>query len=73
MTILPPNKIAFILDGKVLDVLHVDDRLAAIMLSKPEIADVSSFYVDKEEGFNIIGWNYDGTNITPAEIQTVVE
>lgn len=38
---LPPNKIAFIIDNEVVDILHVDDRLAAIFLSQPEIMDVT--------------------------------
>jgi hypothetical protein len=39
---LPPVKIAFIIDGKVIDILHTDDRLAAIFLSQPTIVDVTS-------------------------------
>ena len=39
---LPPVKIAFILDGVVQDILHTDDRLAAIFLSEPTIVDVTA-------------------------------
>lgn len=38
---LPPIKIAFVIDGKVVDVLHTDERLAAIFLSEPTIVDVT--------------------------------
>lgn len=38
---LPPSKIAFIIDGKVQDILHTDERLAAIFLSNPTIIDIS--------------------------------
>jgi hypothetical protein len=38
---LPPVKVAFIIDGEVVDVLHTDNRLGAIFLSEPLIVDVS--------------------------------
>jgi len=38
---LPPYKIAFIIDNKVVDILHTSDRLAAIFLSEPTIVDVT--------------------------------
>lgn len=38
---LPPMKIAFVIDNKVVDILHTDERLAAIMLSEPVILDVT--------------------------------
>lgn len=38
---LPPAKIAFIIDNEVVDILHTDERLAAIFLSQPEIMDVT--------------------------------
>ena len=41
MADMPPVKIALILDGEVVDVLHVDDRMAAILLSDPIIRDVT--------------------------------
>lgn len=37
----PPVKLAFIIDGEVVDVLHTDLRLAAIFLSEPIIIDVT--------------------------------
>lgn len=38
---LPPVKIAFIIDGRVVDLLHTDERLGAILLSNPLILDVT--------------------------------
>lgn len=38
---MPPVKLALILDNTVVDILHTDDRLAAIFTSKPEIIDVT--------------------------------
>lgn len=38
---LPPIKLAFIIDNEVVDVLHTDDRLAAIFLSNPLVLDVT--------------------------------
>ena len=38
---LPPKKVAFVIDGVIQDILHTDERLAAIMLSEPLIVDVS--------------------------------
>lgn len=38
---LPPFKLAFVIDNEVVDVLHTDERLAAIFLSNPKIIDVT--------------------------------
>lgn len=38
---LPPVKIAFVIDNIVADVLHTDERLAAIFLSEPVAVDVT--------------------------------
>lgn len=59
----PLNKIAFIIDNVVVDILHTDDRLAAIMLSEPKIIDVSN-HVDKSGNFVLMPgmkYNEDGT------------
>ena len=59
----PLNKIAFVIDNVIVDILHTDDRLAAIMLSEPKIIDVSD-HVDKDGNFILIpGMKYhkDGT------------
>lgn len=38
---VPPVKIAFVIDNQVVDILHTDERLAAIFLSEPTIVDVT--------------------------------
>ena len=38
---MPPVKIAFLIDNEIVDILHTDERLAAIFLSQPEIIDVT--------------------------------
>ena len=38
---LPPIKLAFIIDGEVADILHTDERLAAIFTSEPLVMDVT--------------------------------
>jgi hypothetical protein len=38
---LPPIKLAFILDGKVVEIIHTDERFAAIFLSNPLVLDVT--------------------------------
>lgn len=42
---LPPVKIAFVIDNEVVDILHTDERLAAIFLSNPKIVDVTNMIV----------------------------
>ena len=69
---LPPHKIAFVLDGKIQDVFHTDDRLAAILLSKPTILDVSAQYAGQPEGFNMLQWEYKDGEFLPQE-QTVIQ
>lgn len=41
MAELPPVKIAFIIDGEVIDILHTDERLGAIFTSNPIIKNVT--------------------------------
>lgn len=38
---IPQSKVAFVIDNEVIEVLHTDSRLAAILLSEPTIVDVS--------------------------------
>jgi hypothetical protein len=38
---LPPIKVAFILDGRVQEMLHTDTKLAAIFLSEPVVVDIT--------------------------------
>lgn len=61
---LPPKKIAFIIDGTVVDVLHTDARLGSIFLSEPEIVDVTDLYTG-DISVNMSGWTYDGINFIP--------
>lgn len=56
---LPKHKIAFVIDEEVVDVLHTDERLAAIFLSEPTILDVSDKFVVGEVPGVWIGDTYD--------------
>ena len=38
---LPPIKLAFVLEGEVVDVLYTDERLSAIFTSSPTVIDVT--------------------------------
>lgn len=60
---LPPVKIAFVLDGQVVDVLHTDDRLAALFLSQPTIVDATE-WVEANPQKRLVGGTWDGTNFT---------
>ena len=63
---LPPVKIAFVIDNQVIDILHTDERLAAIFLSEPVILDVTG---DDGEPTTLVGATYDpetGTFTAPA-------
>lgn len=61
---LPPYKIAFIIDNEVVDILHTDNRLAAIMLSEPTIIDATELYLN---GQIVVGstLNPDGSYTPP--------
>ena len=71
---MPPIKIAFVIDGQVVDVLHTDSRLASIFLSNPVILDVTDL-LNTQENYRMVGATYDGTNFTegpepaPSDIQ----
>ena len=54
---LPPIKIAIILDGVIQDVLHTDERLAALFLSNPLIVDVSHLF-QEDTAPNLVGLPY---------------
>jgi len=61
--VMPPHKVAFVIDGKVQDIIHTEDRLAAIMLSNPTIVDVTDIWADNG-GASMVGMFYneaDGT------------
>jgi hypothetical protein len=55
-----PIKLAFILDGEVVDVLHTDERLAAIFTSNPIVIDVSAQFVEDPLSVST-GAKYDAT------------
>lgn len=67
---LPPFKIAFVIDGEIVDILHTDERLASIFLSNPTIIDVSGML--KEQGGVVeVGATYNDetkefTPVTPT-------
>jgi hypothetical protein len=52
--IIPPRRIAVIIDDVIQDVLFTDERLAALFLSEPTIVDIT----DEAEDVNI-GFRYD--------------
>jgi hypothetical protein len=56
---MPPIKIAFILDGQVVDILNTDERLASIFLSEPVIIDVTAGVENA-----LIGAHYDSSTGT---------
>jgi len=57
---IPFNKIAFIIDGQVVDILHTHDRLAAILLSEPTIVDITDIKNDTNSDI-YPGWTYNKT------------
>ena len=62
---MPPVKVAFILDNVVADILHTDNRLAAIFLSNPLVIDIS----DREDIDSITvdaTYNEETGEFTPA-------
>lgn len=56
--VIPPVKIAFILDGEIADILHTDERLGAIFLSNPIIMDVTDNLVENG-GVASVGTKYN--------------
>lgn len=48
MANLPPVKIAFIIDGEVVDVLHTDERLGAIFTSNPIVKNVTGQLIEND-------------------------
>jgi hypothetical protein len=54
--------LAFVIDGEVADILHTDDRLAAIFLSQPQIVEF-----DREKDNVVAGMKYDGAKFSIPE------
>lgn len=46
--------LAFVLDGKVVRIIQIDEMTASILLSDPEIIDITNNQVTES-------WNYDPT------------
>jgi hypothetical protein len=55
-----PVQLALIINNKVVDVLHTDERLSAIFLSNPTMLDVSAWYSDPENvNKNLVDASYN--------------
>jgi hypothetical protein len=39
--VMPPNIVAYVLDNTVVQIIHLDERMAAIVLSEPLAIDVT--------------------------------
>jgi len=64
---LPPIKLAFVLDGEVVDVLYTDERLSAIFTSSPTVIDVTDLINNDKDSVKV-GFKYDSeTNIFKEE------
>lgn len=56
----PPIKLAYIIDNEVVDILHTDERLAAIFMSNPVIVEVTeNFYDENNNPSIVIGATYN--------------
>lgn len=51
-TPLPPIRLAFVLDGRVQEILNTDTRLAAIFLSDPIVIDTTGMQVKLLSKYN---------------------
>jgi hypothetical protein len=62
---LPLVKLALVIDNEVVDILHTDERLSAILLSNPIIIDVSeNFYNEENRPTLFVGATYNETTKT---------
>lgn len=56
----PPIKLAFVIENEVVDILHTDERLAAIFMSNPVIVEVTeNFYDENNNPSVVIGATYN--------------
>lgn len=55
---MPPIKIAFIIDGKVVELLNTDERISAILLSDPLIMDVTD-RINNPDEYIMLGSTYN--------------
>jgi hypothetical protein len=67
-------RIAYVIDGKVVETLQTNERLWSIIMSNPTVVDFTNINfpdVQTADGSTQVaitsGWNYDGTTFTPAE------
>jgi len=65
-------KIAYVIDGKVVETLKTSERLWAIIMSNPTVVDFTDInFPDEVTEDSVVqvsittGWNYDGTTFTP--------
>lgn len=56
---LPPRRLAFIMDGEVVEMMNTDDRLGALFLSEPLVVDITERYDTMLAVGNVIGMAYD--------------
>jgi len=62
------EKIAFIIDGEIVDIINCQPRLAAILLSEPLILDIGS------EDKNISsGWKYVDDKFVPPIVESNID
>ena len=67
-----PNKIAFIIDNVVVDVLHTDERLAAIFLSHPLVLDITETYEETQPKPGYVYYE-DTQTFLPQSIDTSID
>ena len=67
--VIPPIKIAMIIDGEVVDLVNTDDRFAAILLSEPVAVEVTDLLKHDPSAVQI-GGKYDSKTktFTPAVV-----
>lgn len=56
------NHIAIVLDGRVEEVIHTENRMAALLLSDPEFVEFENLSVPPT-----IGWTWDGSEFKAPE------
>jgi hypothetical protein len=54
-----PRRLAFILDGEVVETMSTDDRLGAIFLSQPLVLDITDRFDTMNAVGNVVGMHYD--------------
>jgi len=62
---MPDNKIAFVIDDKVVEIIYAHDRLAAALLSDPVIVDIKDVKASDNSDVHV-DYVYDSTTKTFA-------